>query len=83
MAAPGGWPGSRTRGELWRPAEAARCPRVRASAAAAVGFRPKASGRRVVRGVPAGASRPLVVRTPTLPPCRVRGHAPTSAPVDA
>ena len=52
MTAPGGWTCSRTRGGLRRPAGAASCPGVRASAAAAVRCRGKASGRRLVRRVP-------------------------------
>jgi hypothetical protein len=43
----------------WRcPAGTVRCPGVRASAAAAARFRAKASGRCVVRWVPAGVSCP-------------------------
>jgi len=44
-----------------------RTARVGTSAAADVGFRTKESGRRVVRRVPAGASRPPASGAPALP----------------
>ena len=42
----------------WRSADAGEQPEVRAAAAAAVGFRTKASGRRVVRRFPRGRVAP-------------------------
>ena len=79
MAAPGGWPPFvHTR----RVAAADWCgelPGVRALAAAAVGFRAKARGRRVVRRVPRGRVAPALCCAPTLPPDGVRGHAPPGA----
>jgi hypothetical protein len=66
-----------------RVAALSRCgelPRVRASAAAVVGFRAKASGRRVVRRVPRGARRARFLPcTPAFPPRSVRSHAPPGA----
>jgi hypothetical protein len=54
-------------------------PGVRASVAAAVRCRGKASGRRVVRWVPTGALRRFLLCAPGLPPRRVRGHVPPGA----
>jgi len=54
-------------------------PGVRASAVAAVRFRGKASGCRVVRRVPAGASRPLSAVCASRPADCVRGPAPPGA----
>jgi hypothetical protein len=49
------------------PSECGELSGVGASAAADVGFRTKESGRRVVRRVPAGASRPPASGAPALP----------------
>ena len=59
-----------------RSTSAASCPRFRALAAAAVGFRTKASGRRMVRRVPARASRRFRYVRQLCRHCHVRGHAP-------
>jgi hypothetical protein len=61
-------PRSRMRGGLRRPAGVASCLGVRALAATAVGFRTKASGRRLVRaGSPRARRARFLLYAPTLP----------------
>jgi hypothetical protein len=64
----------------WRVAALSWCgelPGVRALAAAAVRFRSKASGRRMVRRIPAARRARLLLCASDLPPHCVRDYAPT------
>jgi hypothetical protein len=59
MTAPGGWPPFAHARRVAALRQCGELPWARASAAAAVRCCGKASGRHMVRRVPAGASRPL------------------------